>query len=872
MEKQPPKYPLSFLRWFCREDYLEEIEGDLIEVFEKQVEFSPGKAKRQFAWNVFRSFRLKNIKTDVPGLNAINMFSNYIKIALRIFRREKSFTLINVLGLATGFAITLLIIQYARFELSYENMHENADRIVRLTIDYLDGETTVTQDCETYLPIGPRIKADLPEVEAFARVYDIEESTVIIGEKSFLVERPYAADSSFFSMFSYPLLYGSKAHIFNQPYQMVLTESTALKYFNRVDVLDELVKMPLNDKTVSFKVVGVVPDSPPNTHLKFDMLISFATMKTDFDESDDNWDTNNSYTYVLLAPHTEYEVFSQNLADFSKQLTKEGNFENERLIGQKISDIHLYSKKTFEPETNGDANSVFFLLGVAFLVIISAFVNYINLATSKALDRAKEVGIRKVVGSTKNQLIAQFLTESLLINVFAGICALWMIYVTREQFILLAGLPENFAIFSDMAFWQILAVFMVTGVFLSGAYPAFVLSSFKPVSVLKGQFSHSTRGILLRKGLVIFQFAVTIILLIQTFTVYEQLKFMRKKELGMKIDHTVVVRAPAQDTIRQNYSAFKQELLTQAHVQSVSLSTTVPGLPSSEMSTTTGINLSEIIEDHNYNFYLYWIDADYIPQMEIELVAGKNFESGIGNNQGVIVNEEAVRLWGLTDSEQAVGKTLRFWGRTWEIRGVLKNYHHESAKAAYIPIIHLYSGAFSSFASIRFSGGDPAEQVAQIEKIFKADFPYTPFTYFFLDSQYDKQFKADERFQDVFSVLTVFAILIACLGLFGMASFVISKRTKEIGIRKVLGASIRHILILLSRDFMKTVLISMLIGIPITYFLVRSWLENFAFRMEISWWLFAFPAIVVFLLVILSLSVRTIKTALANPVDSLRDE
>lgn len=869
---QPPKRALRFLQWFCRDDYIEEIEGDLTELFERAYESHPRKAKRQFIWNVLRSFRPRNLKINIPTLTTIDMYKNYLKIAFRVFQREKSFTLINVLGLATGLAITLLIIQYARFELSYESMHEKADRIVRLTIDYLDGETVVAQDCETYPPLGPRIHADFPEVELYTRAYGIDDAIVKVEEETWLQGKIYAADSTFFSIFDYPLIYGDEAHIFDQPFQIVLTEGTAYKYFGRIDVIGEIVEIPMDEVTATLKIVGVMPDSPPNTHLKVEMLISYATMEH-FGESDDNWNGNNTFTYLLLALNTDYELFTSKLVDFNQKLRAEEKMESERAIGQKISDIHLYSKKTFEPEPNGDAASVFFLLGVAFLVIISAFVNYINLTTSKALDRAKEVGIRKVIGSTKGQLRAQFMTEAFLINAFAGIVALGFIWLIKTQFIQVAGLPESFPIFGDILFWQMLAGFIFLGIFCSGAYPAFVLSSFKPVSVLKGKYAHSKSGTFLRKGLVIFQFAVTIILLVQTLTVYEQLNFMRDKDLGVNMDQTLVVRAPAQDTIKKNYSTFKQQLINQAQVKTVSLSGSVPGLPSSDMNTTTGINLTEIIEDHNYNFHLTGIDEHYLPLMEIDLVAGKNFTENSGNGvREVIVNEEAIRLWSIQNPEEAVGKNIKFWGETWMIKGVMQNYHHESAKSAFFPIIHYYNGGFHSYASIRFSGGSPKERVAQIEKMFKANFPYTPFSYFFLDSNYDQQFKADERFQRVFSVLTGFAILIACLGLFGLASFMISKRTKEIGIRKVIGASTANILVLLSQDFIKTVLIAMLIGIPATYMIISNWLNSFAFRIEISWWLFVVPALLVLILVMLSLSVKTVKTALSNPVDSLRDE
>ena len=810
------------------------------------------------------------------------MIRNYFKIAWRNLVLNKSFTFINLLGLTTGFAITLLIVQYVRFELSYEGTHVNAERIVRLTNDIMDGESVSAQDCETYPPTGPKIMAEMPEVENFTRAYQIGEPSVIIQvrEQQHEMENLYAVDASFFNIFSHSLIYGTDKDIFEQPNQVVLTETTALKYFNRLDIIGEIVKLNFSEGSLLLNIVGVTADSPANTHLKFNMLLSYPTMMGDpimrgeyGETKEENWSGNNTYTYALLAPNTDYDSFTKSLINFNQQLIEEKKIKNERIIGQKIGDIHLYSNKPFEPDTNGDASSVYFLLGVAFLVIISAFVNYINLATSKALDRAKEVGIRKVVGSTKSQLRVQFLFESFLINLIAGIFAVLLVAILRLKFIEVAGLPEDFAVFKDLFFWIMLVSFILVGIVLSGLYPAFVLSSFKPSLVLKGSFSHSTQGVLLRKALVIFQFAITIILLIQIFTVNEQLDYMRNIDLGVHTEHTIVINAPTENTARQNYGVFKENLLANSNIKSVSISMTVPGEMADEMSTTTGINLSEKITDHHYNFYITDIDADFIPLMGMDLLAGNNFnEKSHKDKKDLIVNEEAIRLWGIPNPENAIGRKLRFWGSEWTIVGVLKNYHQESAKSPFVPIIHRFSTYFGSLASIKFNNEDPKKQIAQIKEIYNSVFPSSTFTYFFMDDAFDNQFREEQRFQSVFSVLTGFSILIACLGLFGLASFTVTKRKKEIGVRKVLGASVFNILVLLSNNFLRTVFISVIISVPITYLLAQRWLENFAFRIELNWWLFFIPVILVFILVIISISIKTIHSALANPVESLRSE
>ena len=805
------------------------------------------------------------------------MIRNYIKIAWRNLWKNKAFTAINLVGLATGFAVTLLIIQYVRFEFSYENPHAQADNIVRLTTDYMDGETVTTQDSETNPPLGARALAEIPEVVDFTRAYPIGEPNVNVkvGNDQVQLEKVFAVDSSFFSMFTYPLIQGSTKDIFKQAGEAVISENTAKKLFNSTNVVGKTVEIPEYKKL--FTIVGVSENSPSNTHLKFDMVFSYPSMLAApviNGETENNWNGNNTLTYLLLAPNANYENFTRALKDLNKELKSEKKLNNKQMIAQKIKDIHLYSKKTFEIEPNGDASTVFILLGVAILVILSAFVNYINLATSRALDRAKEVGLRKVVGASKEQLTIQFLLEALLFNLLAGLFAMLFIFIFKTTFIHVAGLPGDFSIFGDAYFWLYLISFVVLSLVLSGAYPAFILSSFKPVSVLKGSFSHSTKGALLRKSLVVFQFTITTILLIQTFTVDQQLSYMRDIDLGVDIDRTIVVTAPSEDNLRLHYPHFKQDLLSRSTIKNVALSSAVPGEPTSQFSTTTGINLAEVLEKHDYNFYINSIDAEYIPAMGMDVLAGKNFlPTSKSANKEVIVNEEAIRLWGLQNAKEAIGKKLQFWGQTWTILGVIKDYYQETPKSAQIPIIEMFNdNIFSQNASIQFSGGDPKEKVAEIEAIYKANFPGAPFNYFFQDAKYEQLFRADVQFQNVFGILTGFAILIACIGLFGLASFTVLKRTKEIGIRKVIGASTANLLVLLSKDFVKTVGLSIIIGMPITYFISKSWLQNFANRIDITWWLFVIPALFVLVLVILSISAKTIKAAIANPVKSLRTE
>ncbi|MDW7694457.1 FtsX-like permease family protein [Flammeovirgaceae bacterium SG7u.111] len=869
----PPKWCSKLLHFFLNEQYLEEIEGDMEEVFQENLElYSAKKARRLYVFDSIKLLRPSLIKNFITIYqpNTYGMFKNNIKISLRVFRRNKAYAFINILGMSTGLAIALFIIMYAKFELSYEKYNQLSDRQLRLTVDILNGESLVEQDCETYPPLGPKMKAEMPEVEEFTRTYHMDHNALKVGDKTFREADMYAADPSFFTMFNYPLLHGNQREIFKKPYEMVLTKSMALKLFNKVDAVGESLEWVEVEEP--FLVTGIVDDSPATTHLKFSALISYPTMIAAFGERENNWSGNNTFTYLQLEDGVSFDAFNESLMAFNKRLTEEKILESERFIAQPVRDIHLYSDKSFEPEPNGDATSVFFLLGVAFLVMVIAIVNYVNLSTSKSLDRAKEVGVRKVIGSSKSQLRQQFYTESLLVNIFSGIFAVLLLFAFRSYFLEVAGLPLDLNFIVDPAFWTVLAGFILVSSLLSGIFPAFVLSSFKPISVMKGKFGESGKGLLMRRALVVFQFSITIFLLIQTLTAEEQLTFMREKDLGLNIEQTVVLREPFGENDLEKAKTFREEILNYPQFQAMTISSCVPGLPSHEMSTSTGINLVEALEKKNFNFYLYWIDEHFIPTMEMELVAGKNFLTNSPNEDMVLVNEEAIKLWGLSNPEEAIGKEIIGGSKKTTIMGVLKNFHQASAKSEHIPMIFLYNDGFSHMSSIRIASGDMKENVMLINDVYESVFPGSPFDFFFLDQEYDKQYRADERFGAVFATLTAFAILIACLGLFGLVMFTVAKRTKEIGVRKVLGAEVWQIVLLLSKDFVVLVFISMFIAIPLTYFIVQSWLDRYAFRIDLEAWIFMVPALAVLLISVLTIVGKTLQISRANPINSLRDE
>ncbi len=869
-KETPPKWPIWLLRKFLRPQYVEEIEGDLEERFLDDIErYSLGKAKRQFVWQVVKLMRpaLTKMIGGTQRLNNIGMLKNNFKTILRIIAREKMYTSINVIGLTAGISVTLLILSYVYFESSYESHNPNADRMARITIDYMDGGALIDQDAESYHLLGPMMKEEFPEVEEFTRAFRMSESVLKVDESTFRASRIFAVDHSFLSMFGYPLIQGNQNTALTNPGEMILTESAAMRYFGTTDIVGKTIWTSVTNGNLI--VVGITPDSPANSHLKFDMLFSYSSMKQVLDKRDSPWNSNDTFSYLLLTGPDKYDTFSQSVATLSDKLVREEKIENERVIAQRMQDIHLYSHKSYEIEANGNATVVFFLFYVALLVIVIAIVNYINLATAKSMDRAKEVGVRKVIGSTNNQLKIRFFIESFVINGLSALMALFTLYLLLPSFKAMAGLPMNFNLFGNSLFWLVFLGLILFSTLMAGVFPAFILSSFKPVAVLKGKFSHSSRGIFLRKGLVVFQFTIAIFLLIQTSTSSRQLDHMQSKDLGLNSERVLVVSAPPTTPEMANFELFRNELLNSSSFKSVSLSTTVPGQSTSMMGSTTGINLVNAVEEHNFNFFIYHTDSRFIPTMQFELLAGENFRED-SNKHEVVVNEEAIKLWGFSDPQNAIGQKVNFWGEDRAIIGVLKNFHQTGVKGGYIPIIFRY-GDFGDFVSIRTEAGDITSQLAEIESLYDSHFD-SPFEFFFLDQKFDEHFKSDQQFQTVFGALSVFALLITCLGLLGLSSYTVAKRRKEIGVRKVLGASVAQIIALISRDFISLIAIAATIALPATYYLVGNWLDSYTYRIDITFWLFAGPALVVFIVALATIFSRTMSISRMNPVNSLRDE
>jgi putative ABC transport system permease protein len=803
------------------------------------------------------------------------MFRNFLRVASRNLLKNRIFSFLNIAGLAIGMAAFLFIMSYVRFERSYENFHVNADNIYRVTLDLYNGSEYVVTDCEMYAPVGPVLKDKMPEVKDYVRMFHNDGMQDIqAGDKKFLGEDIYFADPSIFTIFSLQVLHGDSRSALVAPFQTVVSRTIALKYFGRTDAVGESVK--IDNQT--YQVTAVIEDLPPNTHLKFNTLLSHSTLRTIYKwyTEEDNWGGNNEYTYLLMHPGTDLTQFNEKMVQWC--ISMKDKIQNERILAQPIKDIHLLSHKSFEPEANGNASVVYFMLIIALAIITIAWVNYVNMATARAVERAREVGIRKVMGSARFQLVIQFLSESVIVNLVAAVLAFVLFQTGLPLFRELSGQPLTLEMVNDQYFWMLFAGLLFVGSVLSGIYPAFVLSSFQPAAVLKGKFKSSGHGKQLRSALVIAQFAATVILLVVMSAVYLQISYMRNYDIGMDLDQTLIIRAPL-DTrnpeTKAKFTTIKTELLRNPAIKRVARSESLPGLSLHELSTTSNVKrVGHENESGSYNYYHVGVDADFIPAMEMKLVSGHNFQDGMPNEADVIINEEAVERLGFASAEEAVGSRITFRNSaqpTSRIVGVLKNFNMQSPKEQQIPMI-MYYDERATYLSLNLSTTDMPGAVEAVKKIWDKTFPSTVFHYFFLNEKYDQQFEADIRFGAITATFSGLAVFIACLGLFGLSAFTIVQRTKEIGIRKVLGASVYQIVHLLSKDFVKVVMIASLIALPAAYFAVQEWLSTYAVRIQLNAWIFLIPVALILFISLFTVSFQTVKTALENPTNSLKQE
>jgi putative ABC transport system permease protein len=800
------------------------------------------------------------------------MFQNYLTSLWRHVSKNKVFTFINIAGLAIGMLACILITQFVVHELSYDNFLDKKDKIFRIQQDRYDKGELSTQWAAGAAGIGPDLKANFAEVKAYTRLTN-RGATLTIGDTFFKEENLYFASEDFFTIFSIKLIEGIDSLVLREPNKMVVSQSIAKKYFGNENPVGKTLKANGN---LEFEISGVFEDLPVNTHMKIDVLGSFITLEKMSNDPFLTWDWDGFLTYIILEENIDAKSFEAKLPDFVQNTHGEDLKKYNAGIEfhlQPVADIHLDSDFIMEFKPNGNRQSVNFLSIVALLIMIIAWINYINLSTAKSIERASEVGIRKVLGGYRAQLIQQFLTESLFLNFIAVILAAGLAIILTPRFSSLTGRELGYQLFLQPAFWLILLGLIVFGALISGLYPAFVLSSFQPVEVLKGKFKNSNAGLWLRKGMVVTQFIASITLMVGTFTVYQQLIFMQNQDLGVNIDQTVVIQSPSvtDSTYKQKYQVFKQNISSHTGVISVTASSSVPG--SQPDWNAGGIRRLSQGEDEQNQYRIIMTDGSFNKSFGLEMLFGREFSDDVANeDKNVLLNETATRLMGFALPEDAINDEIFFWGDTFNIVGVMKDYHQESLKKSFDALIFRYNDSPDGFYSIKVAPGEIKELMATLESDWQEVFPGSPFQYFFLDEHFDQQYKSDQQFGTIFSIFSALAIFIASLGLFGLSSLTTIQRTKEIGIRKVMGASLLGLLQLIKKDFIILILVAILFSVPLSIWVMNSWLQDFATRIPLSWWIFAIPSLAVVITTLVTVSVHTIKVAMINPVKSLTYE
>ena len=833
------------------------------------------------------------------------MFWNYCIVAWRNLVRNKTFSLINITGLAIGLATAFLIYQYVQVELSYDRFHKNADRIYRIPISYSGSFSSLRSSAINHPAVGPAMKADFPEVEDYARLVRaslfIPAATVSYRQEGqapiiFNEQRVYLADQSFLTIFSFPLIAGNAANALEEPQSIVITQHVAKKYFGEEDPLGKILSITNMD----FKVTGVMQDVPENSHLKFDVLVSLATLREDFRNV---WTWPEFYNYILLKEGADPAAVQEKIPPFlNKYLGKiweEHKFKSDIYL-QPLTDIHLKSDLTFEQDINSSERTVYFLSLLGLFVLTIAWINYVNLSTAKSMERSKEVGLRKVSGATKTQLVTQFFFDAFVVNVLAVLLAAAMLIVAMPYFEGLtgkdiSGVLQSAGAWYSLKFWAIALGALALGIIVVGVYPALVLSSFNPALVLKGKFLKSQRGLWLRKGLVGFQYVLSVFLIAGTITISRQLTYMQEQDLGYNKEQVLVVRGPSitDSTYSNRIDYFRNELLQIPGIERMTASGDIPGQAIADRNTIR--KLSDEEKD-NVITTISAIDQDFIRTYEMDLAAGRNFEEKdhfifrteknnpitddgylvAGGQNRILINEDLAARLGYENPEDAVNQIVKIrigFQFAAEVIGVVKNYHQLSLRQNYDPIAYFYP-VFDSrkYFSLRLSTHNISETIPKVQDLFLEAFPQNAFEYFFLDDYFNRQYQSDLRFGRIFGSFTVMAIVIACLGLFGLGVFTVTQRTKEVGIRKVLGASASAILVLFSKDSVRLLLVSYVISVPLIYLAARQWLDNFAFRIGMDWQIFLLPPIFLLSISVATIVLISLRAALMSPVVSLRHE
>lgn len=810
------------------------------------------------------------------------MFRNYLKTAWRNILSHRFVSLTNLFGITVGLTCCLTIMCYVLGELSYDRF-ANADNIYRVTRSFYTDQGTETLHLASVAPpVGPLLQNDFPDIREVTRFEPFGNIVVKYGEKTFMESNCGWADANFFDFFTVPVIRGNPNTVLSEPNSAVLTETEAQKYFGSADPIGKIV---LLQGKYPFKVTGIFQDFPPNTHLHPDLLLSFSTLNNPdiygLKRLQADWGNNSFYTYLMFPPNypvnkivKQFPAFLDKHLHYPGQAPGEGSSKETSLFLQKLTDIHLYSHLDSEIEENGNIKTVYVFSAIALFILLIACINYMNLATARAMLRAREIGVRKAIGAGRRTLVFQFLGESVLVTLGTLLLALAFTALLLPYMGRLAGRDLSMG---ALMHWDILVVVILLPLIVglaSGIYPAVFMSSFKPVSVLKGSSGKSSGKASFRKVLVVLQFAISIILILATTVVFKQLKYVQDASLGFDKDH--IITMGYNSSLDNAFDTFRETLLQNPAIKSIGLSSRIP---SGRLLDENGMRVlgDDSARGDHVSLKVVGVDQGFIPTYGIRMTVGRNFDSRSypTDSTGYVLNETAVRMIGWKDPANALGKGLSYGGVDGKIIGVMHDFHFESLHQKIIPLLlklgSVNNGLFGNI-SIKLKAGMIPSGIAQVKHAWETFVPDAPFSYSFLDDRFQNLYKPEQRQETIFTIFSVIAIFIACLGLFGLSAFTISQRAKEISIRKVLGASLRSLIGLLSRDFLLLVGLAAVVALPVGWILMHRWLENFAYHIRISWWVLAFAGIVAALVALVTIGLQALKAARANPVRALRSE
>jgi putative ABC transport system permease protein len=794
------------------------------------------------------------------------MIKNLFLVAIRNFKRDKGYSLLNILGLTIGITFSLFLIFYIKDELNYDRYNKKSARIYRIASYIKEPDKDIMKWTTTPFLMGPALKMDYPEVEEAVRFVGNGRTMYRNGETRFYENKVFFCDSNLFRVFTYPFIEGDPQTALVEPNSMVLTASIAKKYFGKTTGIAG--KSLQNDKGDVYKITGVVEDVPKNSHIIFNAVISISSLPKNFANS---WGDFGFYTYVLLRPGTDATAFEKKLLPlYDKYLASNFAQYNIKIhFGvQAITWIHLHSDMPGEPEELGSISYIYIFSAVALFMLIIACINYMNLTTARSARRAKEIGIRKVTGSSRIQLVAQFLVESMLTALFALLLSLGLIALLLPMFNSLSGKFISFqSLWEPGTFGILLGIVLFVGL-MGGSYPAFYLSKFNPVSILKGSLSKSSSNVTLRRALVVVQFTISMIMLICTWVVYGQLKYLRNKDLGFNKEQVVSITANGNNNMRGKVLAFKNEVRKNPQVLSVSIAETIPG-------GNMNFNLFSVEGKNGFTekgVDCYGIDEDYFKTLGMQIKAGRNFSGLSDTLRSIIVNENMLKYFGW---ENAIGKRVKIPGDTsgfyLEVVGVVKDFNQKSLYNPITPLILFYRPNSNSI-QLKLDARNIPATIAAIEKAWKPVFAGLPFAYTFLDQDFNSQYAADQKRGKIFTAFSILTILITCLGLLGLIAFTTEQRQKEISLRKIMGAGLREIVPLITRNFVLLVGLSCFIAFPVAYLFMDKWLKIFPYNTGLTIAPFLLSAVAVLVITLLTVMFHTVKAAVANPAKSLRTE